>query len=97
MQIFDAILKQYMQLAFRNNQYKNNLQNLKLNTNISEKNIDKDVKIDTTNFNTTSKNFITYYDYNEDLSNIKNIYDEMEFDARRYNRNLDSQTGASLI
>ncbi len=33
----------------------------------------------------------------EGFSDIKEVYEKMEFDAMRYNRNFDTQTGAEKI
>ena len=33
----------------------------------------------------------------DDTSDIKEIYEKMEFDAMRYNRNFDTRTGAERI
>lgn len=97
MQIFDEILKQYVQLAAKNTQYKNSLQSLKFNdispasNNLPEVNFKKQIS----NFRT--KNPTIYNNYSYEPSDIKDFYEKMEFDAIRYNRNLDSQTGAFAV
>ena len=96
MQIFDAILNQYMQLALETNQYKNNLRIL----NFSQNYVRPSANNTSTIFNTKSQKTIVQNiiaDYNQEDSNIKEIYDKMEFDARRYNRNFDIQTGAAAL
>ena len=90
MQIFDEILKQYMQLVSINSQYKRNLQSLNFNKSLLSVGNDAEVI-------TLPKTTEIYYNYSENLSDIKDFYEKMEFDARRYNRNFDSQTGAFLL
>lgn len=97
MQIFDEILKQYMQLASINSQYKRNLQSLNFNKSLLSVENDAEIITSNTTLDTQPKTTEIYYNYNENLSNIKDFYEKMEFDARRYNRNFDSQTGAFLL
>lgn len=97
MQIFDEILKQYTQLASINSQYKRNLQSLNFNKSLLSVENDAEIITSNTTLDTLSKTTEIYYNYNENLSNIKDFYEKMEFDARRYNRNFDSQTGAFLL
>lgn len=97
MQIFDEILEQYMQLSSKNSQYKSNLQNLNINKILPSTSISANVNATVQNFDTLSQDSEVYNNYSENLSSIKNFYEEMEFDARRYNRNFDSQTGVFAI
>ena len=97
MQIFDEILKQYMQLVSINSQYKRNLQSLNFNKSLLSVGTDAEIITSNTTLDTQPKTTEIYYNYNENLSNIKDFYEKMEFDARRYNRNFDSQTGAFLL
>ena len=97
MQIFDEILKQYTQLASINSQYKRNLQSLNFNKSLLSVENDAEIITSNTTLDTQPKTTEIYYNYNENLSNIKDFYEKMEFDARRYNRNFDSQTGAFLL
>lgn len=93
MAIFDEIFEQSVQLASKNGQYKRNLQLLPItkwaplakNTaefdsiNISRKLVQNSSSIS--------------LPHNENSTSIRDLYDQMEFDARRYNRNFDAQTG----
>ena len=97
MQIFDEILEQYMQLAFKNSQYKSNLQSLNFNKSLISAVSDTNVTASAKNLDTLPTATEFYYNYNENLTDIKDLYEKMEFDARRYNRNFDSQTGAFMI
>lgn len=97
MQIFDEILEQYMQLAFKNSQYKSNLQSLNFNKSLISAGSDTNVTASAKNLDTLPTASEVYYNYNENLTDIKDLYEKMEFDARRYNRNFDSQTGAFMI
>ena len=97
MQIFDEILEQYMQLAFKNSQYKSNLQSLNFNKSLISAGRDTNITTSAKNLDTLPTANEVYYNYNENLSDIKDLYEKMEFDARRYNRNFDSQTGAFMI
>lgn len=96
MRIFDDIFKQYMQLASKHNLYKNNLNSFKPIQKLPVSNNSMEFNIDPKNFNTSIKNS-TVYNYNENIDTFKDFYEKMEFDARRYNRNFDSQTGAGTI
>lgn len=97
MQIFDEILKQYMQLALKNGQNEVSLQKLNPNINFFSANNENSFGITKKIFATPSQNSENYSDYSENLEDIKGFYEKMEFDARRYNRNLDFQTGAFMI
>lgn len=97
MQIFDGILKQYVQLALINIQYKRNLQSLDFNKSLPSVENDAEFVTSNTTLNTLPKTTEIYYNYNKNLNDIKDFYEKMEFDARRYNRNFDSQTGAFLL
>lgn len=97
MQIFDEILKQYMQLVSINSQYKRNLQSLNFNKSLLSVENDAEIITSNTTLDTLPKTTEIYYNYSENLSDIKDFYEKMEFDARRYNRNFDSQTGAFLL
>lgn len=97
MQIFDEILEQYMQLAFKNSQYKSNLQSLNSNKNLISAGSDTNITTSAKNLDALPTATEVYYNYNENLADIKDLYEKMEFDARRYNRNFDSQTGAFMI
>lgn len=96
MQIFDAILKQYMQLALEANQYKNNLRILNFSQNYARKSDNNtSISFGSQSHNTIVQRNASYYSQVD--SNIKEIYNKMEFDARRYNRNFDIQTGAAAL
>lgn len=97
MQIFDEILEQYIQLAFKNSQYKSNLQSLNFNKSLFSAGSDTNVTVSAKNLDTLPTANEVYYNYNENLTDIKDLYEKIEFDARRYNRNFDSQTGAFMI
>lgn len=97
MQIFDEILEQYIQLAFKNSQYKSNLQSLNFNKSLISAGSDTNITTSAKNLDTLPTATEVYYNYNENLTDIKDLYEKMEFDARRYNRNFDSQTGAFMI
>ena len=92
MAIFDEMFEQYTQLASKTKQYKRNLQILpitkgaplaKNTTEISSINISKELV----------QNSRSSLPHNENSTSIRDLYDQMEFDARRYNRNFDAQTG----
>lgn len=96
MQIFDAILKQYMQLALEANQYKNNLRILNFSQNYVRKSDNNtSISFEAQSHNTIVQRNTSYYSQAD--SKIKEIYNKMEFDARRYNRNFDIQTGAAVL
>ena len=93
MAIFDEIFEKYTQLASRNKQYKRNLQlspitkapPLTKNTaEFDSINISKELVQNSSRISLP---------HNENSTSIRDLYDQMEFDARRYNRNFDAQTG----
>ena len=93
MAIFDEIFEQYTQLASRSRQYKRNLQLLPttkgapLTKNTAE--FDS-IHISRELVQNSSRISLPH---NENSTSIRELYDQMEFDARRYNRNFDAQTG----
>lgn len=93
MSIFDEIFEQSMQLASINKQYKRNLQLLSIGNNVplAKKSDNVGTIITSKEYNKNSKSNSVVY--RENSIGIKELYDKMEFDARRYNRNLDAQTG----
>lgn len=98
MQIFDEILKQYMQLALKNNIYKTNLQNFNFSHNLIQIKNDDTNKGYIKNFDVSTKTSFDSLPFDNGNSvDIKNFYDKMEFDARRYNRSFDSQIGATIL
>ena len=109
MQIFSEIMNLCVQLAFGGNVYKNNLQNLSFNKNLNSLNFQKNVSYDQSKIldeplKKASMNYKSVssdggkYRYSGDFSgSFKDFYESLEFDARRYNRNFDSQTGAFSI
>lgn len=93
MAIFDEMFEQYTQLASRNKQYKRNLQILpitkgaplaKNTAEISSVNVSRELVQNSSSISLP---------HNENSTSIRDLYDQMEFDARRYNRNFDAQTG----
>lgn len=93
MAIFDEIFEKYTQLASRNKQYKRNLQILpitkgaplaKNTAEISSVNVSRELVQNSSSISLP---------HNENSTSIRDLYDQMEFDARRYNRNFDAQTG----
>ncbi len=93
MAVFDEIFEQYTQLASRSRQYKRNLQLLpitkgaplaKNTTEFGSINLSKELAPNSSSISMP---------HNENSTSIRNLYDQMEFDARRYNRNFDAQTG----
>ena len=93
MAIFDEIFEKYTQLASRNKQYKRNLQILpttkgaplaKNAAEISSINVSRELVQNSSSISIP---------HNENSTSIRDLYDQMEFDARRYNRNFDAQTG----
>lgn len=93
MAIFDEMFEQYTQLASRNKQYKRNLQLLpitkgahltKNTTEISSINVSRELAQNSSRISMP---------HSENSTSIRDLYDQMEFDARRYNRNFDAQTG----
>ncbi len=97
MEIFNEILEQYMRIGLKNKQYKNNLQSLFVNNKINgtENELDKNLKSQTINILKETTN--EPKEYISGIIDVKEVYDKLEFDARRYNRNFDSQTGAVLL
>lgn len=106
MQVFEGILRQYAQLSARNSQYKSSIQNFDFSqiqpqSQMSVANMSTDP--DATKFNSVVDMAIpsvTGYggeSAGEGFSDIKEVYEKMEFDAMRYNRNFDTQTGAEKI
>ncbi len=93
MAVFDEIFEQYTQLASRNKQYKRNLQLLPITKGAPlAKNI---TEIDSINISKelAQNNSSISLPHSENSTSIRDLYDKMEFDARRYNRNFDAQTG----
>ena len=93
MAIFDEIFEKYTQLASRSKQYKRNLQLLpttkwstlaKNPTEISSIAVSKELVKNSSSISVP---------HSENSTSIRDLYDQMEFDARRYNRNFDAQTG----
>ena len=93
MAVFDEMFEQYTQLASRNKQYKRNLQILpitkgaplaKNTAEISSVNVSRELVQNSSSISLP---------HNENSTSIRDLYDLMEFDARRYNRNFDAQTG----
>ena len=76
MQIFDEILKQYMQLVSINSQYKRNLQSLNFNKSLLSVENDAEIITSNTTLDTQPKTTEIYYNYNENLSNIKDFYEK---------------------
>ena len=99
MEIFNEILEQYMKIGFKNKQYKSNMQSLSLfvdknKTNI-ESNSDESLILRSNNILKATND--KPEEYVDKAIDIKEFYSRLEFDARRYNRNFDSQTGAVLL
>ncbi len=93
MAVFDAIFEQYTQLASRNKQYKRNLQLLPITKGAPfAKNTAEISSINVSRELSQNSNSISV-PHSENLTSIRELYDQMEFDARRYNRNFDAQTG----
>lgn len=90
MPIFNEIFAQYTQLALKSKQYKQNLKNLSIQKNTPVRLATPDVT-PIVSLNEPRNN--VSISYNEASTNIKDFYDKIEFDARRYNRNFDSQIG----
>ena len=93
MAIFDEIFEKYTQLASRSRQYKRNLQILpitkgaplaKNTAEISSVNVSRELVQNSSSISLP---------HNENSTSIRDLYDKIEFDARRYNRNFDAQTG----
>lgn len=93
MAVFDEIFEQHTQLASRNRQYKRNLQLLPTTKAPPlPKNIAEFDSINASRELVQNSSSISM-PHNENSTSIRNLYDQMEFDARRYNRNFDAQTG----
>lgn len=106
MQIFEGILRQYAQLSARNSQYKSSIQNFDFSqippqsqTRVASVSTDPDVMPFSGVENMTMPSVAGYGGEfaGEGFSDIKEVYEKMEFDAMRYNRNFDTQTGAEKI
>lgn len=97
--IFDEVLEQYMQLSLQNKQFKNNIQNLaaniKTSPNINLNNNNTNINIYPNHLDSQPKQYKTIFKVEH--INTKEFLDKLEFDARRYNSNFDSQTGAVLL
>lgn len=93
MAIFDEIFEQHARLASINKQYKRNLQLLPITKGAPlSKNVAKISSINTSKELVQNSSRISM-PHNENSTSIRDLYDQMEFDARRYNRNFDAQTG----
>ena len=95
-----------MQLSARNSQYKSSLQNFdfsRIQPQRQASGIDTDLRVDESTFDGgVNKIFASPTGYtgeftSEGLSDIKEVYEKMEFDAMRYNRNFGTQTGVEKI
>lgn len=95
-----------MQLSARNSQYKSSLQNFdfsKIQPQSQASSNSVKTGIDRTIIGSVENMIIpgvTRYSDEfavEGFSDIKEVYEKMEFDAMRYNRNFDTQTGAEKI
>lgn len=82
-----------MQNSEYNKQYKINMQNLFLDTEKSILDYDAE-KINTREFGANFKSKEKMY--SDELDNVKDFYNKLEMDARRYNRNFDSRNGAVI-
>ncbi len=89
MRIFDEILKQYMQNSEYSKQYKSDMQNFFSSVGKNKSNYSIEEKINTKEFRTNLVN--NKKNYNDELDSIKDFYNKLEMDARRYNRNFDSR------
>lgn len=99
-------MRQYVQLSVKNSQYKNSIQNFdfrkvqpqsqaslaSLNTEPNTIAFSGVENLILPNVSRYSSEFV-----GEGFSDIKEIYEKMEFDAMRYNRNFDTQTGAEKL
>ena len=93
MAVFDEIFEQYTQLASKSRQYKRNLQLLPITKGPSlTKNTAEFDSIHISRELVQNSSRISL-PHNENSTSIRELYDQMEFDARRYNRNFDAQTG----
>ncbi len=106
MQIFEGILRQYAQLSARNSQYKSSIQNFDFSqippqsqTRVANMSTDPDAIPFSGAEDMTMPSVAGYggESAGEGFSDIKEVYEKMEFDAMRYNRNFDTQTGAEKI
>lgn len=106
MQIFEGILRQYAQLSARNSRYKSSIQNFDFSqiqpqsrTSVTNMSTDPDATTFSGAENMTMPSVSRYggESAGEGFSDIKEVYEKMEFDAMRYNRNFDTQTGAEKI
>lgn len=95
-----------MQLSARNSQYKSSLQNFdfsKIQPQSQASLANMDTEPNTTTFGGVENMILTSVGgysgefAGEGFSDIKEVYEKMEFDAMRYNRNFDTQTGAEKI
>ncbi len=95
-----------MQLSARNSQYKSSIQNFdfsKIQPQSQASLANMDTEPNTTTFGGVENMILTSVGgysgefAGEGLSDIKEVYEKMEFDAMRYNRNFDTQTGAEKI
>lgn len=95
-----------MQLSARNSLYKSSLQNFdfsRFQPQRQANGIGVDLGTDESTFGGSEKKiFVNPTGYSGEfasggLSDIKEVYEKMEFDAMRYNRNFDTQTGAEKI
>lgn len=95
-----------MQISARNSQYKSSIQNFDFNkiqpqsqTSVTNMSIDPGAMPFSGIENMTMPSVSGYGggSAGEGFSNIKEVYEKMEFDAMRYNRNFDTQTGAEKI
>lgn len=95
-----------MQLSARNSQYKSSIQNFdfsKIQPQSQTSLANMDTEPNTTTFGSVENMILpSVAGYSsefagEGFSDIKEVYEKMEFDAMRYNRNFDTQTGAEKI
>lgn len=95
-----------MQLSARNSQYKSSIQNFdfsKIQPQSRASLANMDTEPNTTTFGGVENMILpSVAGYSsefagEGFSDIKEVYEKMEFDAMRYNRNFDRQTGAEKI
>lgn len=93
MAVFDEIFEQSAQLASRNKQYKRNLQLLPATKGSTlTKNHAESSSMAVSKELVKNSSSITV-PHSENSTSIRDLYDKIEFDARRYNRNFDAQTG----
>ena len=93
MAIFDEIFEQSARLASRNKQYKRNLQLLPATKGATLTKNPAEISSIIVSKELVKNSSSISVPHSENSTSIRDLYDKMEFDARRYNRNFDAQTG----